>query len=132
MYDLHSIQNIESFNVVKKEWDDFIIKYFPTYFYRKSAWLKAWWQSYANDNSIYIFIIRDKSSKQIFGIAPLMISQQFFSGFIVKKLELLGKGIGCEDFLLLDQPCSPRTVVAYLRKRSYGPAHPGGSSISRQ
>jgi CelD/BcsL family acetyltransferase involved in cellulose biosynthesis len=87
---------------LETEWNQFVESRFPTYFCRDFAWSRAWWQAYAQGDRVEIFVLRLQESGTIVGILPMWVRRETFGGFPVRLLEILGRGIGCED-LLIDQ-----------------------------
>jgi len=85
---------------MKAEWMDFVASRFPGHIFRDYPWSHAWWQAYATGDKVRIFLLREQDSRSTVGVLPFRISRGTFSGFPVRRLELLGRGIGCEDLLI--------------------------------
>lgn len=85
---------------LETEWNEFIESRFPTYFCRDFAWSRAWWQAYAQGDRVEIFVFRLRESGSIVGILPFWVRRETFGGFPVRLLEILSRGVGCEDLLI--------------------------------
>jgi CelD/BcsL family acetyltransferase involved in cellulose biosynthesis len=102
---------------IRAEWTSFVASRFPGRIFRDFPWSHAWWQAYAPGEVIRIFLLREQTSRSVVGILPFRISRGTFSGFPVRRLELLGRGIGCEDLLIDPEylDCSKDALAGILR-----------------
>lgn len=103
MLELQCINNFREFSKIEKDWDDFFNNNFPHLYSKKYSWLAAWWQSYERNKDVYIYIIKNRATKKIIAALPLMIVKTNFGGFPVRKLGMIGQGIGNEDFPIIDR-----------------------------
>ncbi|MFQ5675647.1 MAG: GNAT family N-acetyltransferase [bacterium] len=118
-YYLECIEDIHSFRKHRDEWDRFVRAHHCEPYNRTTDWLCCWWDSYAKDKRVFIYIVRDGKQGQILACLPLVVSRQNFSGFPVAIVEILGKGIGNEDFPLTNAGTEYLDAIFYdLGKRT--------------
>ena len=102
MLNLYCINSFEELSKIQKDWDDFCVINFPYLYSKTYSWLTAWCLTYENDKDIFVYVLRDRATMKIVAALPLMIVKTNFGGFPVRKLEMIGHGIGCDDFPILD------------------------------
>ncbi len=107
---LECLQSYQEFKSVRNEWNEFMECCFPENYARTHAWLSALWETHHAGQSALIYIQRASAGGKIVAVAPLVIASENFGGFRVRMLHALGRGIGCDDFLIGSE--ADRTVQA--------------------
>lgn len=102
MLNLCCINSLEELSKIQKDWDNFFVINFPYLYSKTYNWLTAWCLSYEKDKDIFVYVLRDRATMKIVAALPLIIVKTNFGGFPVRKLEMIGRGIGCDDFPIID------------------------------
>lgn len=113
---LECLQSYAEFQSVRDDWDEFINSSFPENYARTHAWLSAYWKTHYPGQSALIYIQRDAAQGRIVAAAPLLIKQENFGGFRVRMLQMLGSGLGSDDFLMgAEANQTVRAVFSHLK-----------------
>lgn len=107
---LECLQTHQEFRSIRDDWDEFMDRCFPENYAKSHAWLSAFWETHHAGQLALIYIQRAPGGGKIVAAAPLVIKKENFGGFRVRLLQALGRGIGCDDFLL--GPDAHQTVQA--------------------
>lgn len=94
---LHSHQEFRS---IRDDWDEFMDRCFPENYARTHALLSVFWETYHAGHQALIYVQRASAGGRIVAAAPLIVKYENFGGFRVRMLQSLGRGIGCDDFLI--------------------------------
>lgn len=94
------LQSYDDFQLIRDDWDEFMTHNFPENYARTHAWLSAYWMTHHAGKLALIYVQRDTEDGKIVAAAPLIIKKENFGGFRVRMLQALGRGVGCDDFLL--------------------------------
>ena len=97
---LECLRSYQEFLSIRSEWDDFMARCFPENYARSHAWLSAFWMTYHAGKQALIYVQRSSAGGRIVAAAPLIITRENFGGFPVRMLQTLGRGFGCDDFLI--------------------------------
>ena len=94
------ITDTARFEELKDEWNNLLMQSNSTSIFLTWEWLYYWWLHFRNKNKLFIIIVRNKTSGQMIGIAPLYLKKnQFFKNLSLKKLKLLGSEKVDSEFL---------------------------------
>lgn len=107
---LECLQSFQEFQLIRDDWDQFMDRCFSENYARTHSWLSAFWRTHHADKPALIYIQRASAGGRIVAVAPLVIKIENFGGFWVRMLQALGRGIGCDDFLLSSE--AQQTVQA--------------------
>ena len=97
MLELTCIDDLDRFSVLRPEVDQFMAAHFPLDFARSHPWLVAWWAGYERSKRVMVYLARQKPTDELVAMVPLMVTRTTWGGFPVRKLELLGRGLGSEN-----------------------------------
>lgn len=112
------LQSYLEFQAIREDWDEFMMNNFPENYARTHAWLSAYWMTHHPGQSALIYIQWDVENRRIIATAPLIIKKENFGGFRVRMLQALGRGVGCDDFLLGSTSCQVvQAVFSDLKSR---------------
>lgn len=115
---LECLQSHQEFRSIRDDWDDFMNSCFPENYSRTHAVLSAFWNTYHAGHQAFIYIQRASAGGKITAAAPLIVKNENFGGFRVRMLQTLGRGLGCDDFLIgPDAVHTVRAVLADLSSR---------------
>jgi CelD/BcsL family acetyltransferase involved in cellulose biosynthesis len=115
---LECLQSHHEFRSIRDDWDEFMDRCFPENYARTHAMLSVFWETYHAGHQALIYIQRAAAGGKIVAAAPLIVKNENFGGFRVRMLQSLGRGLGCDDFLIgPDAVQTVRAVLADLRSR---------------
>lgn len=115
---LECLQSHQEFQSIRDDWDEFMDSCFPEDYARAHALLSAFWETYHTGRQALIYIQRASTGGRIVAAAPLIVKNENFGGFRVRMLQTLGRGLGCDDFLIGPDSVQPvRAVLADLSSR---------------
>ena len=97
---LECLQSEQEFQAIRNDWDEFMDSCFPENYAGTHAVLSAFWETYHAGNQALIYVQRTSAGGRIVAAAPLIVKKENFGGFRVRMLQLLGRGLGCDDFLI--------------------------------
>jgi|GEM_PF-3540308 len=97
---IECLHDFREFQSVRDDWNEFTESCLPDNYSRTHAWLSAWWDTYHSGKPAIIYLQRDPATGRIVAAAPLLIRKEIFGGFPVRSLQILGSGIGTDDFLI--------------------------------
>jgi CelD/BcsL family acetyltransferase involved in cellulose biosynthesis len=79
------ISSPEAFAQCRSAWDRLIAESGVPHPFVSHAWLSAWWESFGQDKTLQIFVV--KSGTEWIGAAPMMISNSKMYGLAVRRLD---------------------------------------------
>lgn len=99
-YRFECLHDFGEFQSIRNDWDEFTHCYFPANYSRTHAWLSAWWTTYHHGRPALIYLQRRIPDGRIVAAAPLFIRKELYGGLPILSLQLLGEGLGADDFLV--------------------------------
>lgn len=90
----------EQFHRLSDEWNTLLQGSSANNIFLTWEWVSTWWKYFHDSSSLWIVTVRHPQSKQLLGLAPLVIKRQRnFAGILGHQLIFLGNGAAAPDHL---------------------------------
>ncbi len=85
------IKTTDELKGLRYEWDSLLEDSHNNVVHLTHDWIMAWWDSFNQDKSLHIIVIRSNDN-QLLSIAPLVLSSCTYRGISVRKISLMANG----------------------------------------